>query len=74
MLKFELTLDEANTILGSLGKQPFDIVASLITKIQEQAQPQLPALEAKMKAEAEAKAAAASVVAPAEKIQAEAVN
>jgi hypothetical protein len=68
MLKFELTLDEANTVLGSLGKQPFDIVAGLITKIQEQAQPQLPALEAKMKAEAEAKTAAA------EKVKAEAVN
>lgn len=67
MLTFELTLDEANIVLGSLGKQPFDMVAGLITKIQEQAQPQLPALEAKMKAEAEAKAAA-------EKVQAEAVN
>lgn len=57
-LKFELTLNEANQILTLLGKQPFDTVAPLITKIQQQAQPQLPALEAAMKAEAEAKAAA----------------
>ena len=57
MLHFELTLQEANTILGLLGKHPFDTVAPLITKIQQQAQPQLPALEAKMKAEAEAVAA-----------------
>ena len=57
MLHFELTLQEANTILGLLGKQPFDTVAPLITKIQQQAQPQLPALEAKLKAEAEAAAA-----------------
>lgn len=51
MLKFELTLNEANIVLGSLGKQPFDAVASLITKIQQQAQPQLPALEAAATAE-----------------------
>jgi hypothetical protein len=56
MLKFELTLNEANLILGSLGKQPFDTVASLITKIQQQAQPQLPALEAAASAEAAAAA------------------
>ena len=58
MLHFELTLQEANAVLGALGKQSFDSVAALITKIQQQAQPQLPALEAKMKAEAEAAAAA----------------
>ena len=58
MLKFELTLNEANLILGSLGKQPFDSVATLITKIQQQAQPQLPALEAAAAAEREAAAAA----------------
>lgn len=57
-LKFELTLDEANVVLASLGKQPFDAVAQLIQKIQQQAQPQLPALEAAMKAAAAEKAAA----------------
>lgn len=51
MLKFELTLNEANLVLGALGKQPFDAVAALINKIQQQAQPQLPALEAAAAAE-----------------------
>ena len=51
MLKFELTLDEANMVLSALGKAPFEAVAGLITKLQQQAQPQLPALEAAMAAE-----------------------
>lgn len=55
MLKFELTLDEANVILASLGKQPFDVVSSVIAKIQQQAQPQLPALQAALEAEKAAK-------------------
>jgi hypothetical protein len=46
MLKFELTIEETNTILASLGKQPFDAVANLITKIRQQAAPQIPALTA----------------------------
>jgi len=41
MLKFELTFDEANLILGALGKAPFEQVAGLIGKMREQAQPQL---------------------------------
>lgn len=57
MLKFELTLDEANAILGALGKQPFEAVASIVNKIQQQAQPQLAALAAIQKAEAEKAAA-----------------
>lgn len=51
MLKFELTIEEANTILSALGKAPFEAVAGLITKLQQQAQPQLPALEAALAAE-----------------------
>jgi hypothetical protein len=54
MLKFELTLDEANMVLSALGKAPFEAVAGLITKLQQQAQPQLPALEAAAKAAADA--------------------
>lgn len=50
MLNFELTLDEANTVLASLGKQPFEAVASIINKLQQQAQPQLPALQAELEA------------------------
>jgi hypothetical protein len=45
MLKFELTLDEANLVLAALGKAPFETVAGLITKMREQAQPQLAELE-----------------------------
>jgi hypothetical protein len=41
-IKLELTLDEANAILASLGKHPFDQIAALINKIQAQAVPQLP--------------------------------
>lgn len=59
-LKFELTLEEANAVLGALGKLPFDAVAKLITNIQQQAQPQLPALEAALKAQAQAQAESAA--------------
>lgn len=55
-LKFDLTLDDTNKILGLLGAQPYVEVAGLIQSIQSQAQPQLPSLEAAMKAEAEAAA------------------
>lgn len=53
MLNFELTLDEANLILGALGKAPFETVAGLISKMREQAQPQLASLEASQKATVE---------------------
>ncbi|MEM6633018.1 MAG: hypothetical protein AAF694_25320 [Bacteroidota bacterium] len=36
-----LTVDEANQILDSLGKEPFNKVFQLINKIQQQANPQL---------------------------------
>jgi len=52
MLNFELTLDEANLVLAALGKAPFETVAGLITKMREQAQPQLAEME---QAEAAAK-------------------
>ena len=57
MFQFELTLDEANTILAALGKQAFETVAPLIGKIKQQAEAQLQTqLEAAEKASAEAKA------------------
>lgn len=59
-LNFELTLDEANLVLGSLGRGPYDQVAALIQNIRAQAEPQLPALEAAMKAAAEKAAAEAA--------------
>ena len=45
MLNFELTLDEANLILNSLAKAPYEQVAGLIGKLQQQAEPQLQATE-----------------------------
>lgn len=54
-LKFEITLDEANIILASLGKQPFEAVAGLVQKMQEQAGPQVAEMQkaAQEKAELE---------------------
>jgi hypothetical protein len=44
MIKLELTIEEVNTILRTLGKHPFDEVVTLIGKIREQGQPQAEAL------------------------------
>ena len=33
-LKFELTDQEANLVMAALAKQPFEVVAGLIQKIQ----------------------------------------
>lgn len=51
MFQFELTLDEANLVLASLGKQPYDSVASLIQKLRGQAQPQLERVQAEIEAQ-----------------------
>ena len=40
-LKFELTLEQANIILASLGKQPYETVAPVIAELQKQAAPQV---------------------------------
>jgi hypothetical protein len=53
MIKLELTVEEANTILRVLGKHPFEEVVTLINKIKQQGEPQVAAM-----AEAEAAAAA----------------
>ena len=45
MIKLELTIDEANTILRVLGKHPFEEVVALINKIKSQGEPQVAALE-----------------------------
>lgn len=60
MFEFKLTLDEANKILGALGKQPFDQVADLIKNIHSQAQPQMERVKAEMEAQAAAQAAQAA--------------
>ena len=54
MIKLELTLEEVNVILGSLGKMPYEVVASVITKVQEQGAPQAKALAEAAQAEAAA--------------------
>ena len=41
VILLNVTVEEANVILASLAKQPFEIVAGLIDKLQRQAQPQL---------------------------------
>jgi hypothetical protein len=43
IIKLELTIDEVNAILGSLGKHPFDQIFQLINKIQQQGSAQVQA-------------------------------
>jgi hypothetical protein len=40
-LKFELTIEETNVVMASLGRMPYDQVFNLVTKLQQQATPQL---------------------------------
>jgi len=58
MIKLELSIDEVNIILRSLGKHPFDEIAALIMKIKNQGEPQVAEIakqvEALKGAEAEA--------------------
>lgn len=42
-VKLELTVDEVNTILASLGKHPFEAIFQLVGKIQQQGNAQLQA-------------------------------
>ena len=44
-LKFEVTIDQANGILNILGNAPYVQSANLIALIQEQAGPQIQALQ-----------------------------
>jgi hypothetical protein len=41
MIKFELSLEEAQIVLVGLSKLPYEAVAGLIDKIKEQAAPQI---------------------------------
>ena len=40
-IKLELSVDEVNAILRSLGKHPFEEIATLINKIKSQGGPQV---------------------------------
>ena len=42
-LTFNVTLDEANIILAGLGELPTKVSAGLVTKLQQQAGPQIQA-------------------------------
>lgn len=41
IIKLELTVQEVNSILASLGKHPFDQIAALISKIKQQGDAQI---------------------------------
>jgi hypothetical protein len=40
-LKFEVSVEEGNLLIAALAKQPFEAVAGLINKLQQQAAQQL---------------------------------
>lgn len=46
--EFKLTLDEANLVLATLGKLPYEQVSGLITNIKTQADPQIPRVQKEM--------------------------
>jgi len=50
MIKLELTIEETNMILRSLGKHPFEDIAALIIKIKQQGEPQVAELEKQLAA------------------------
>ena len=52
LIKLELTLEEVNNILRSLGKHPFEEISALILKIQAQGNPQADAILASIKEKA----------------------
>lgn len=59
-INLNLTLAEVNVILTSLGKQPYESVASTLHKVRAQAIPQLQAAQAEAEANKAAEEAAAS--------------
>lgn len=52
MIKLDLTIDEVNVVLASLGKQAFEAVATVIQKIQQQAAPQVQEISEQQKTSA----------------------
>lgn len=57
VLKFELTVAQANVILQALAEIPFKVAQPLIQELQSQAAPQIEKIQAELPAEAEAPAA-----------------
>lgn len=63
MFELKLSLQEVNTILASLGKASYEQVAGLIGNIRNQAEPQLPRVQAEIEAAKKAEEAAATAAA-----------
>ena len=59
-IKLDLSINEVNIVLASLGKQSYEVLAPVIAKIQEQGAPQAEAVAAEEKAAADAAPAAAN--------------
>lgn len=49
-MQFNFTLEQTNVIMQALSQMPYNMSASLIAEIQQQAQPQLAAQQAEDKA------------------------
>ena len=54
MIKLDLTLEEVNYVLKSIGRNPYDECAPLVSKIHAQALPQVEAIKAQAPDEAQA--------------------
>jgi hypothetical protein len=52
MIKLELTIDEVNMVLRTLGKHPFEEVVALVGKIKSQGDPQVDEIVKAQQAEA----------------------
>jgi len=50
MIKLELTIEEVNMILRTLGKHPFEEVVLLINKIKQQGEPQVAEIQKQLEA------------------------
>lgn len=57
VLKFELTVAQANVILQALAEIPFKVAQPLIQELQSQAAPQIEKIQAELPAQEEAPAA-----------------
>jgi hypothetical protein len=57
-INLDLEINEVNTILASLAKQPYEAVAAVIGKVRDQGIPQVAAIEAQEKKLAEETTAA----------------
>lgn len=52
-ISVKLSMEQLNVVLFALSKQPYDAVAALIGELQQQAQPQIQAVQASIPRDAE---------------------